>query len=202
MITALASIIIAVSISITSFVQTLTLSGFKIIQCCGSTCVQDHKQEEHVPTPPQIDYCDWIKKKATLITNAIKMPPKAKNRDTLTALKKRASVVNASFRKEISSKKKECVENAKRARQVLLIKVPKTSAGSVEQRKTMLRNAINSRSRPINVPQNAINFRLARARQKEKENIETQRRLDARLRHLRALKKARDAGAGAGASLN
>ena len=130
------------------------------------------------------------------------MPPKAKNRDTLTALKKRASAVNASFRKEISSKKKECVENAKRARQVLLIKVPKTSAGSVEQRKTMLRNAINSRSRPINVPQNAINFRLARARQKEKENIETQRRLDARLQHLRALKKARDAGAGAGASLN
>ena len=130
------------------------------------------------------------------------MPPKARNRETLTALKKRASAVNASFRKEIASKKKECVENAKRARQVLLIKVPATSAGSVEKRKTMLRNAINSRSRPINVPQNAINFRLARARQKEKENIETQRRLDARLRHLRALKKARDAGAGAGASLN
>ena len=109
--------------------------------------------------------------------------------------------MNASFRKEISSKKKECVENAKRARQVLLIKVPATSAGSVEQRKTILRNAINSRSRRINVPQNATAFRLARARQKEKQNIETQRKLDARLRRLRALKKARDAGAGAGASM-
>lgn len=60
MITALASIIVAVSISITSFVQTLTLSGYKIIKCCGSTCVQEaNKENEPQLTPPQIDYfCD------------------------------------------------------------------------------------------------------------------------------------------------
>jgi hypothetical protein len=127
------------------------------------------------------------------------MPPKARNRETLTALKKRASVVNAHFRKEISSRKKACADNAKRARQALLIKVPATSAGSVEQRKAILRKAIKRRTRQSNNP--ATNDRLARARQQEQQNITTQRRLNSRLRRLRAMKKARDAGAGAGASM-
>ena len=129
------------------------------------------------------------------------MPPKAKNRDTLTALKKRASAVNASFRKEISSKKKECVENAKRARQVLLIKVPKTSAGSVEERKAFLKRAINRRMKRSARDDPTVFDRLARAKQKEQLNSQHQKRLSTRLAHLRALKKERDAGAGAGASV-
>jgi hypothetical protein len=36
MITAIASIIIAISVSITIFIQTITLSGCKLIECCGS----------------------------------------------------------------------------------------------------------------------------------------------------------------------
>ena len=129
------------------------------------------------------------------------MPPKAKNRDTLTALKKRASVVNASFRKEISSKKKECVENAKRARQVLLINVPKTSAGSVEQRKAFLKRAINRRMKRSARDDPTVFDRLARAKQKEQLNSQHQQRLSTRLGRLRALKKERDAGAGTGASV-
>ena len=55
MITALASIIVAISISITSFVQTLTLSGFKIIDCCGSKCVQDEKVQQAKPSCTTLD---------------------------------------------------------------------------------------------------------------------------------------------------
>ena len=130
------------------------------------------------------------------------MPPKAKNRDTLTALKKRASVVNAHFRKEISKKKKECADTARKARQVVLIKVPKTSAGSVEQRKAFLKRAINRRMKRSARDDPTVFDRLARAKQKEQLNSQHQQRLSTRLGRLRALKKARDAGAGAGASLN
>ena len=93
------------------------------------------------------------------------MPPKAKNRDTLTELKKRASVVNAHFRKEISNKKKKCADTARKARQVLLIKVPATSAGSVENRKAFLKRAINRRTKRSDDP--TVFDRLARAKQKE-----------------------------------
>ena len=127
------------------------------------------------------------------------MPPKAKNRDTLTALKKQASVVNAHFRKEISNKKRECADTARKARQALLIKVPATSAGSVEQRKAFLKRAINRRTKRSDDP--TVFDRLARAKQKEQLNSQHQQRLSTRLGRLRALKKERDAGAGAGASV-
>ena len=55
MITALASIIVAISISITSFVQTLTLSGFKIIDCCGSKCVQDDTIKQANPSSTALE---------------------------------------------------------------------------------------------------------------------------------------------------
>ena len=55
MITALASIIVAISISITSFVQTLTLSGFKIIDCCGSKCVQDDTTKPANPSSTALE---------------------------------------------------------------------------------------------------------------------------------------------------
>jgi hypothetical protein len=128
------------------------------------------------------------------------MPPKAKNRDTLTALKKQASVVNAHFRKEISNKKKECADTARKARQVLLIQVPATSAGSVEKRKAFLKRAINRRLKRSARDDPTVFDRLFRAKQKEKLNSQHQRTLDAELRRLRALKKERNAGAGAGAS--
>jgi hypothetical protein len=136
------------------------------------------------------------------------MPPKPKRikkvsdkelqANTLTALKKRASRVNADFRTQIKNKKKECVDNAKRARQALIIKMPKTSSGSVDQRKNMLINAIKSRTKKIDVEKKAMEFRLARARQKEQNNAKIQKALNERLLRLRARKKARS-GAGAGA---
>jgi hypothetical protein len=128
------------------------------------------------------------------------MPPKAKNPDTLTELKKRASVVNAHFRKEISNKKKECADRARKARQVLLIKVPATSAGSVEQRKAFLKRSINRRLKQSARDDPTVFDRYFRAKQMEKLNSQQKRTLDAELRRLRALKKQRNAGAGAGAS--
>ena len=105
--------------------------------------------------------------------------------------------MNAHFRKEISKKKKECAETAKRARQVLLIKVPKTSSGSVEQWKAFSKSTINRRTRRSDDP--TVFDRLARAKQKEQLNSHHQRRLNTKLQRLRAMKKAQDSGAGAGA---
>ena len=107
--------------------------------------------------------------------------------------------MNAHFRKEISNKKRECADTARKARQALLIKVPATSAGSVEQRKAFLKRAINRRTKRSDDP--TVFDRLARAKQKEQLNSQHQQRLSTRLGRLRALKKERDAGAGAGASV-
>ena len=68
----------------------------------------------------------------------------------------------------------------------------------------MLINAIKSRTKKIDVEKKAMEFRLARARQKEQNNAKIQKALNERLLRLRARKKARSgagAGAGAGAPL-
>ena len=41
MITATESIIVAIGVAITTFIQTATLSGCKLIERCGSKCMTD-----------------------------------------------------------------------------------------------------------------------------------------------------------------
>jgi hypothetical protein len=76
---------------------------------------------------------------------------KALQFETLASLKRQATKVNASYRKQIAAKKKECLDNSKRARQVLLIKLPKPSSGTLRQRKSTLHNKIKSRTNQTNV---------------------------------------------------
>ena len=62
MITALASIIIAISVSITSIIQTMTLSGCKLIECCSAKCIVDEppctKAKESCSPPTTLDTYD------------------------------------------------------------------------------------------------------------------------------------------------
>ena len=53
MITAIASVIIAISVSITTFIQTITLSGCKFIECCGSKCNIDDPPWYDRPVPKE-----------------------------------------------------------------------------------------------------------------------------------------------------
>ena len=43
---ALSSIILAVSSAITTFIQTITLSGCRVIECCSSSCQIDRSAVE------------------------------------------------------------------------------------------------------------------------------------------------------------